>query len=245
MRMVFGVLFSFLLVCSAAAEMPGGATFLKLEMAAAKAAELDPLSRYAFTLERNSKTNGDDAVSIKARFDPRRPAGERWRLVDQDVATADEQTLEALMSLQKSKENDDALVYDKLSELLGEAELIEETEKTAIFVAPIDDDELPEDVLVAEVTLDKTLGYVSKIAVRSTRAFKPVLIAKVKSLSQIQHYAAPVDGGPALLKSSENAASGKAMFKKFDQHTTTSYSDIERIDPSLVVEIEPEEDTEE
>ena len=241
MRLVLGFVFTFCLVCSAVAETGNGAALAMLEKAAARAVEQDPLSRYAYTLERESQNNGDTITSIKARFDPRWPAGEQWRLVGQNLDTASKETRKALKSLQKSEENDDPLVYDKLSELLVDAQLIEETEETAIFTAPIAEDELPSGVLQAEITLNKIEGYVSKIAVRSTRAFKPVAIAKVKSMSQEQVYAAPINNGPALLKSSENLASGKAMFKKFEQHTTTIYSDIERIDPLEIIDVETEE----
>jgi len=231
-----GFTLSLMLVCFASAEAGNGATFTMLDRAAARAAELDPLSRYAFTLERRSRNNGAEAVTIQARFDPRWPKGEQWRLVDQDEEDASEETLSKLKALRKSEENDEALVYDKLNEMLVDVELTQETSETATFIAPLNDDELPPDVLEVEVTLNKIEGYVSRIAVRSVREFKPVVIAKVKSLSQIQTYAAPVGDGPALLQSSENAASGKAMFKKFDQHSYSVYSDIERIDPAEIVE---------
>ncbi len=235
MRIFSGLILSLFLVCIAPAEADSGATLAMLEKAAAKAAELDSLSRYAFTLERRSAVNGAEEKIIRARFDPRWPEGEQWRLVDQSES-ASEETLDALKALQKSAEDDEALVYDKLNEMLVDVELRQETDEVATFIAPLNDDDLPPDVLEVEVTLNKIEGYVSRIAVRSIREFKPVVIAKVKSLSQIQTYAAPVGDGPALLQSSENTARGSAMFKKFNQHSSSIYSDIERIDPAEIIE---------
>jgi hypothetical protein len=242
-RIIAGLVLSLSLICSVfftgpamAMDVGDSAAIALLEKAAAKAAMLDPQTRYAFTLERRSQNNDDEAVTIRARFDPRWPTGERWRLLDQDIETASEDTLDALKFLQKSEEDDEALVYDKLGEMLVDVKLKEETPVTATFIAPVKDDELPPDVLEAEITLNKLEGYVSRIALRSIREFKPVAIAKVKSLSQIQTFTAPVGDGPALLNSSENAARGKAMFRKFDQHMYSVYFDIERIDPAEITE---------
>jgi hypothetical protein len=68
--------------------------------------------------------------------------------------------------------------------------------------------------------------------VRSIKPFKPMPVAKIKSMTQSQSYAAPNGDGAALLQASEGAANGKAMFKSFTTQSRQRYFDIERIDPS-------------
>lgn len=187
--------------------------------------------RFAFTLDFWSENKGEE-LSLKLRFDPRLPEGEQWRPAEGGAKELSKDQRKALKRFQKAENPDDALVYDKLDEELDRMTLIEENDETAIFSAPIIDDDLPPDALEMTITLDKKARSISRIDVRSLKPFKPAAIAKLTSMTQSQTYA-PSDGeGPVLLQTSESTAIGKAMLKSFNSKTRQVYSDIEEVDPA-------------
>ncbi len=187
-------------------------------------------ARYAFSVDFWSEQNGDE-LALRLRFDPRKASGEQWSVLDASIDDLSKDQKKAFKQFQKSETPDEALVYDTLGDELGGVVLAEETEAVAVFVGPVVSDDMPEGVLEMTITLNKTDGFVSQIDVRSKKPFKPMPVAKIKSMTQNQTYAAPNDDGVALLQMSEGAANGKAMLKSFASHTRQTYFDIERIDP--------------
>ncbi|WDI32874.1 hypothetical protein PUV54_06645 [Hyphococcus flavus] len=200
-----------------------------LHAAAEKAAAFAE-NNYAFTVEHWSK-EGDDEIVATVRFDPRREKGERWALLAPAYEDLNKAGRKALKALEKSKTEDHPLLYDKLNEMVEKAELVEETETHAVFVAQVDEDDFPKDALEVFITLDKAGEYVSSISVRSKKPFKPMPIAKVEHLIQTQHFAAPdEDGAPAFLARTEGIVSGEAMFRDFKSETRQVFSDIELVE---------------
>lgn len=199
-----------------------------LEAAVAKAkAHAD--DRFAYTLTMISDEDGEERT-LAARFDPRSPAGARWTLLSPPQDSLDKETRKAVDAFTKSGVDDGPLLYDGLEDVIGAAKLVEDDGATAVFVAPVTDEDAPKDALEIRITLDKASAYLSTIEVRALKPFKPAPVAKVKSLIQRQTFSAPVDGGPALLASSVSEIEGEAMFKSFSEKSRQIYSDIEPVD---------------
>ena len=200
-----------------------------LMQAAQKAKSFAADYRYAYTVE-HWTTNGKEELSVTLHFDPRREEGERWTLLSPAEEDLDKQARKTLKRLQKSEMADSPILYDQLDEIVGDAELVSETESEAVFVAQMNGEDAPKDALEAYITLDKTRGYVSTIELKSKQPFKPAAIAKINSLTQTQHFSAPQGDGPALIMTSEAHVEGEAMFKSFTNETRQVFSDIEMVD---------------
>ena len=202
----------------------------RLVMEAARAAQYEG-ARYAFTVDFN-QTQNKKTAAFKARYDPRLEEGAQWALEGTSLDALDEHTRKTFENLQKSPRGDDGLVYDKLGESMTEENLQKlalqsETEKEAVFTAPLDGDDVPEDTLELVIHFDKEEDYVARIDLRTVDDFKPNPAVKINSLVQSQYFSAPEGDGPALLARSENVTTGSAMFRKFKSDTTMTYSDIE------------------
>jgi len=184
---------------------------------------------YAFTVDHWSR-EGDKEIAAKVRFDPRREKGEQWQVLEPAHDDLDKGAKKILKTLQKAEIEDHPLLYEKLDEMIEDAELVEETDAAAVLVAQVDEDDFPKDALEVYITFNKAGGYVSRIDVKSKKAFKPMAIAKVEHLVQTQFFAAPHDGGPAFLERTEGVVSGEAMFRDFKSETRQSFSDIELVE---------------
>ena len=187
--------------------------------------------RYAFTVD-FQRTENNDRIAFKARYDPRVSENNGWRLIGAAPGDLDKKARKAFEELQAPEKGDDAIVYDKLGEALEKAQLRDETDAEAVFVAPIEDEDNPDGVMEIVIRMDKAAGYVSRIDIQSTQKFKPVAMVRIDAFRQTQFYAPAADGGPALLSKSEGVARGKAFFNKFDAKTVQTYSDIEIVDPA-------------
>lgn len=198
-------------------------------VAAAEKAAAFAGQHYAFTVD-HWTTDGENEFSAKLRFDPRRESEEQWTLLEPSHEELGKAGRKALKALRNAETEGHPLLYDKLDEMIADAELAEETETEAVFVAQVNEDEFPKDALEVFITLDKPGGYVSRIDVKSKKPFKPMAIAKVEHLIQTQYFAAPHDGGPAFLARTEGVVSGEAMFRDFKSETRQVFSDIEPVE---------------
>ncbi len=229
LRLAAGVAVSFLFAFTAWAQSPADDPKALLHNAVENAAE-HAKTRYAFTMEFWTKRNDDEPISFRARFDPRLPEGERWRLLDDAETALGKDAEKVYEKLREREAGDDQLIYDSLGDMLDDATLSEETAEEAVFTAPVKEKGVPEDKVEMAITLNKTSGYVSRIDVRALEAFKPNPAVKLHALEQTQLYAPLDSGGPAFLQSGHSKSSGKAMFKSFEAETRTSYSDVEAVD---------------
>lgn len=218
----------FLLTSTAQAETTGEPASAALLMQAAQTAKGFAQYRYAYTLD-YWVSDGDKELSATLRFDPRLAEGERWTLLSPSEDDLDKKAVKALKKLQEGEMGDSPILYDGLHEVIGEADLVSETEKEAVFVAQVDDDNAPKDALEIYITLDKAGEYVSSIELKSKQPFKPAPIAKVNTLVQMQRFTAPQGDGPALIATSETQVEGEAMFKSFASETRQVFSEIEMV----------------
>ena len=233
MRVAFAAWIAFLINVSLsfaaddATPLPSASDMLR---AAADLAADHADTRFAYTVDYWRLKDGEE-VSVKVRYDPRLPEGGRWRLVDASLEDLDKDLRKEIESLEERERPDEKLVYHKLGEVLEGLELVEETDVQAIFRGPINGDDMPEDVLQATITLNKTTGHIERIETIALEPFKPAPVAKVKRFYQDQRYAVPTGGGPALLVDSESDVSGKAVFKSFSTQQRRQFSDIELVTP--------------
>lgn len=220
-----------------AALMTGGAASaddaaLAEFRAAVEKAQAHAEDRYAFTVD--FRELGDkQGRTFRVRFDPRNPAGARWRAVDPPRDQYGNEEKAAFERMTKNDEADDALVYEGLADALDAATVISADAARATFAISIDDPDTPQetkDALAATAVLDRRSGHVESVEIRSTRPFKPAAVAKIKSMRQLQRYEVLTPGGPALMVASESEAEGSAMFKSFSSKTRLSYSAIEKVD---------------
>ena len=200
--------------------------------AAVAAAEKHAADRYAFSLD--FQDLGDkDARVFRVRFDPRKPSGARWSAIDPPADQYGKEEKAAFDRMTKNDEADDSLVYEGLAETVDEARLVSADAVRAVFAIALNDPETPaavKDALAATATLDRKGGFISAVEIRSTKPFKPAAAARIKSMRQLQRYAAPAAGGPALLVATESDAEGSAMFKSFSSKARLSYSAFEKVD---------------
>lgn len=195
-------------------------------------AEQHAAARYAFTLDFEDLSEKKPRV-FRVRFDPRKPAGARWTPVDPSADQYGKAEKAAFDRMTSNDEADEALVYETLAETLDETRLLSADAASAVFSIPVNSEETPaavREALAATATLDRKGSFISSIEIRSTRPFKPAAVARIKSMRQVQRYAAPVDGGPALLVATESDAEGSAMFKAFASKARIAYSEFEKVD---------------
>lgn len=200
--------------------------------AAVATAERHAADRYAFTLDFQDLGEREARV-FRVRFDPRKPPGARWTPVDPPADQYGAAEKAAFGRMTRDDEADDGLVYEGLAEALDDARLISADDGQAVFSITINNPETPaavREALAATATLDRAGGFISAVEIRSTRPFKPAAVAKIKSMRQLQRYAAPVGGGPALLAATESDAEGSAMFKSFASKARIAYSEIEKVE---------------
>ena len=223
---------AFALTCSAVAEEAASLDARGAFVAAIDVAKAEANSRWAFTMTHTDYAEDGEKI-YRLRYDPRREDGERWTLLEPALEGLSKDEKKTFKNIQKNDEADDGLIYDKLDIDFDKAELTAEDEVRATFVGPITDDEMPEkmqDALVMTVTVNKPGRYVEEISLHSTEEFKPAAVAKIISFKQIQQYKPLSEGGPALMRASQSDVSGKAMLKKFNSKTETTYSDFEQVE---------------
>lgn len=168
---------------------------------------------------------------IRARFDPRKPAGERWSLVGAQELSKDEK--KAFEGLARNDQADDALVYDRLGKSVETASPVSVTPDMAVFSLKIDDPRMSEDIsgaLSAVATFNRRAKHVSEVTVSSRKPFKPAPVAKVETMRQVQRYAPVGPDGAVLMTEAESHAKGSAMLKKFESNTRILYSDFEKVE---------------
>lgn len=208
---------------------PEASAYLEFKEAIGRAEAMAD-QRWAFTAAFEDLADQPGRV-IRARFDPRKPAGERWSLITAEkLSKAEQKTFERLAS---NDEADDALVYDRLGESAKDARPVSVTPETAVFRLKLDDPKMSEEIrnnLTAIATFDRRAKHVSDITVSSVKAFKPAPVAKVEMMRQVQRYAPVGPDGAVLMTAAESAAKGSAMLKKFNSQTRILYSDFAKVD---------------
>jgi hypothetical protein len=111
-------------------------------LAAVARAEAHWTDRYAFTADVHG-LDGEAGGSIPARFDPRLPAGERWTLLSRENRRSP-RTSARWRAVCKGDDADGGLIFDGLAPSIAAARLISRDGSSAVFAAPIRDEEAPQ-----------------------------------------------------------------------------------------------------
>ena len=182
-------------------------------------------SSWAFTL-----TSLDEGVLRVARFDPRRPAPERWTLlsVDGEPAAADEvaefrddRTTENLF---EAESRDVAGMV-----LPGSLQLVGETAShwTLSFVP----DENNEDFvgnITGRIVIAKDGPWLESIEIRNDKVVDAGHGTRIVDFLMRYRFGPAVDGGPVVLRAAEERVKGQALlFIDFDEVEVDRYGDFE------------------
>lgn len=180
----------------------------------------------------------EDGVTHVGRYDPRRPAGERWTLlsVDGRQPTGDEiaDYLDNKDDYQRN-DNDD---NDEIELINFESlELVEETDEYWIFsFVPNGDDE--EDEMAREFMrqVDATVKiirdghYLEYIDLHNDKPIKPAFSVKISRFVTRLTFGPAGDSGPIVPLTVDVQIKGRAMLLvRFDEMESTHYSDYEYV----------------
>lgn len=236
-------------LATAAAAVPAGAQEGAPALFAAVAARIDARAelgqRWAFT---RTFTLGDE--SFTARYDPSRSEENAWTLIapaslddlSETLKTAfngmtaeDDADLGVVMGAEEPTDGDPGI--GEIAASLGDAaHLANSNGEESLFTFAAE--EGPKlfgmggmarhpsgevRILIAE-------PMVASLRYYAEHDFKPNVAARITTLDFTQRYGETEPGGPIAIVAIENSASGRALFRSFDQSVTIANSDFARVD---------------
>jgi hypothetical protein len=178
---------------------------------------------WAFT-----ETRMFDDLPWVARFDPRKPEGERWALisVDERMPTNDE-----LKDFAHDKEDQDTSDSSQRIDIVGveTLELIVETDEywDFKFVPEEDEVEFIENV-DAVLRIRKDGPYLESIDMRNRADIKPGFGTRISTFVMQLQFGPAIDGGPIVPHAMRIEVVGRALlFIGFDETELITYSEFE------------------
>lgn len=204
----------------------------------------EPDQRWAFT-----STVTANGARLSARYDPSRPAGEEWTLIEPagEDALSDEQRA-VLNGLRRQAEADRQLMVEGARQDYGVRPYVREglalsdesaTEKRYAF-RPVDDVGLtsPPDSngpkmaehLSGELVIATSEPMLAEVRLHATESFKPNAAARINALDLAWRFGEVEPGGPIAILGSDTRASGRALFRGFDVTSTVENSDFTRVE---------------
>ena len=191
----------------------------------------EALQSVDFEFARNwayTETSVDDEHVWVGRFDPRRPAGERWELisVDKRAPTADE-IEEYIDDRDDFPDEDDNEVVEMVEP--DSVKLVEETDQYWLLGFNLDEDEkaITENV-DATIRINKPGRYLEYIDVHNRAVMKPAFGVKLTKLITRLTFGPAIEAGPIVPLSTQVEVSGRAfLFISFDEQELSHNSDFE------------------
>lgn len=186
---------------------------------------------WAFTL-----SEMEDEVSIVGRYDPRLPAGSRWRLLSVDGRDPDAEEIADYQDEREDEfdgEHEDSSVMDIID--VQSLELIEATDDYWMFsftpnVGDGEDD-------VAQKIMEKVTGtakvirdghYLEYLDMRSVKPVRPAFSVKISRFLTHIAFGPAGDSGPIVPLSIDVEVKGRAaLVINIDERESTRYSDYE------------------
>lgn len=224
MRLRLALSFCLLAVAATAAELPS-------YFAAALARFTSDAPRgWAYTL--TTTREGDTSVE---RYDPSRPKGGEWTLLERNgrAATADE--IERYLRYKASSTPPTARATFEKGDLdRSTFELVSETATSAVFRGRFRED-LKEPLLahlLLELQIAKADPAVQSFTMRLTAPFTPALGVKMHELEVAMEFSPPSDDRPSLPRASRSRFRGRLFFfKSIEEDLRIVYSDFTRVVP--------------
>ncbi|MDX1481194.1 MAG: hypothetical protein R3315_05935 [Woeseiaceae bacterium] len=212
------------LPCVVAAQ-PAAADLDELYARAKSAVELPVDSHWAFTV-----TSLADGTLRVARFDPRRPAPERWTLlfVDGKPATAGE-----VAEFREEADADDVFAAETTDVegmvQPGSLQLVGETaEHWLLSFVPDEDNEDFAGNITGRISIAKDGPWLESIEVRNDKVVDAGLGTRITEFLMRYRFAPAVAGGPVVPRAAEERVKGQALlFIDFDEVEVDRYSDFE------------------
>lgn len=163
------------------------------------------------------------------RFDPRRPAGERWQLLSVDKRTP---TAEEIKSYRDEKDDGFSTVDDNEVAAMVEPDsvrLIEETDDYWLLGFDLDEEEKAiTDNVEAKIRINKPGRYLEYVDVHNTDVVKPAFGVKLKKLITRLTFGPVDEDGPIVPLSTQVEVVGQAfVFFSFDEQELRRNSDFE------------------
>ena len=192
----------------------------------------EALQSVDFEFARNwayTETSVDDEHVWVGRFDPRRPAGERWELISVDKRAPTNDEIE-----EYHDDRDDDIPDDDDNEVVEMVEpdsvkLIEETDQYWLLGFNLDEEEkaITENV-DATIRINKPGRYLEYIDVHNRAVMKPAFGVKLTRLITRLTFGPAVEAGPIVPLSTQVEVSGQAfLFISFDEQELSHNTDFE------------------
>ncbi len=191
---------------------------------------------YAF-----DETSREDDETLVGRYDPTRPAGERWTLLSVDGRAPTDDEIDEYVAMKDFEHRDVGGDDDGLEKLIkpGSLRLISETEHAwTIGFDPQfdvdDDDEKFLNGLDGVLRVSKRTGALLLMDMRNQRPLRPIVGAKIKKMVMRFEFGPATRSGPNVLKVVDVVVSGSAlMLVRFDEHERYEFSNFEYVGDRL------------
>ena len=186
---------------------------------------------FAFT---ETQMSGD--TRTVARFDPSAPEGEQWNLLSFDNRPPSVEETESFLEEKSwnrgpNKGNDENDVLELID--TDTLALIEETRDYWLLSFKPDFDEEDKDDqkffrnMVGELQISKHSGAIDYMDIRNTKPIRPIIGAKIKSMTMRFEFGQATENGPRVLKHVSAGAKGSAMLVvRFNELETFEFSDF-------------------
>ena len=192
----------------------------------------EALGSVDFQFDRNwaySETSVDKEHAWVGRFDPRRPAGERWQLLSVDKRTPTQEEIDEYLDDKDddSSDDDDNEVVAMVEP--GSVRLVEETDEYWLLTFNLDEDEEAiANSVEATIRVNKSGRYLEFVDVHNTEVVKPAFGVKLKKLITRLTFGPAAEDGPIVPLSTQVEIVGQAfVFFSFDEQELSHNSDFE------------------
>lgn len=184
---------------------------------------------YALETSRNGQT-------MKERFDPSRPAGGQWTLLQLQGRTPTSEELEKYAQSRPVAGSGGTQANFKKDDIEpGSLKLVEESETSATFAATFREQAGGADKMLghlrATFTINKQLAYVERYILELTEPYWPVLGVKMNQLRIEARFSAPQDDHPSLPISLESHFSGRILLFANEEDLRLIYSELSPASP--------------
>jgi len=200
-------------------------------------------TRFGYTIQNTS--HGDEVSVFSIQFDPSLDHGQQWAVVSPSAAEDSalyEQAVQRVTwgnNLGPEVMADQALIVRKIfAEGIDHFNFLHEENERAIYQFKIEDlaffSEGNEQVakmskfLTGELSINTTTSRLQSIRIYARKPFKPVVVAKVKTVDIQIEFAPAWDDGPLVQVGTQQHIAGSALFRKFTEKSGQVFSNFKR-----------------
>jgi len=190
-------------------------------------------NRWAFT-----ESKLEDGLEYVGRFDPRRPQGERWILLNVDGRAPSEEEIDDFLEdkedeFQWDDDEFDGTEVDMVD--LESLELVEETDDHWLFRFAPNADDADDDIaaefleeVTATLKIDRDGHYLQSIDLYNEKPIRPAFSVRISQFRVHLAFGPAADGGPVVPLAENVMISGRALLLvKFDESESVRYYDYE------------------